>query len=104
MRFIDKSRFMNRISKVSYLLAIYLFLYTPIFVLIMYSFNDSSYSLLWQGFTLRWYQSLVENTNLQVVALHSLIVGVLAATGATSIGTLAAVSLYRYNFFGKKLL
>lgn len=95
---------MNKITKLAYLLAIYLFLYTPILVLIVYSFNDSSFSLLWQGFTVRWYQSLVQNTDLQVVALHSLLVGVLAATGATGIGTLAAVSLYRYAFFGKKLI
>src|SRR5688500_5457777 len=95
---------MNHISKFSYLAAIYLFLYMPILVLILYSFNDSSYSLLWQGFTLKWYQVLIENTDLQIVALHSLLVGILAATGATAIGTLAAVSLYRYNFFGKKLL
>ncbi len=95
---------MNRISRLAYLMAVYLFLYAPIFVLVAYSFNDSSYSMLWQGFTLRWYHSLIENIDLQVVAFHSLLVGVLAATGATSIGTLAAVSLYRYNFFGKKLL
>ncbi len=95
---------MNRISRLAYLMAVYLFLYAPIFVLVAYSFNDSSYSMLWQGFTLRWYHSLIENIDLQVVAFHSLLVGVLAATGATSIGTLAAVSLYRYSFFGKKLL
>jgi spermidine/putrescine transport system permease protein len=95
---------MNKLNKTSYLLAIYLFLYTPILVLIVYSFNDSSFSLLWQGFTLRWYQSLLQNTDLQIVALHSLFVGVLAATGATGIGTLAAVNLYRYQFFGKKLI
>lgn len=93
---------MSRISKVAYLAAIYLFLYTPIFVLILFSFNDSSYSLVWKGFTFRWYGQLLENTDLQIVAFHSLLVGVLAATGATSIGTLAAVCLYRYNFFGKK--
>ncbi len=95
---------MNRISKIAYLLAVYLFLYTPILVLIIYSFNDSAFSLRWQGFTIRWYQSLIENTDLQIVALHSLVVGFLAATGATTIGTLAAVSLYRYQFFGKKLI
>lgn len=95
---------MNRISKFSYLLAIYLFLYTPILVLIAYSFNDSSFSLVWHGFTWRWYESLLQNTDLQIVAVHSLLVGFLAATGATSIGTLAAVSLYRYQFFGKKLI
>jgi len=95
---------MNRLSKMAYLLAIYLFLYTPILVLITYSFNASSFSLVWQGFTLRWYESLIQNTDLQIVALHSLLVAFLAATGATGIGTLAAVSLYRYQFFGKKLI
>ena len=88
---------MNHISRFSYLVAIYLFLYMPILVLIAYSFNDSSYSLIWQGFTFKWYQSLLDNVDLQIVALHSLLVGILAATGATCIGTLAAVSLYRYQ-------
>ncbi len=95
---------MNRIVKFSYLAAVYLFLYTPILVLIAYSFNDSPYSLVWHGFTFRWYQSLLENSDLQIVALHSLLIGILSATGATTIGTLAAVCLYRYQFFGKKLL
>ncbi len=93
---------MNKISKIAYRLAIFLFLYLPILVLIIYSFNDSAFSLLWQGFTFRWYESLMQNTELQILALHSLLVGFLAATGATGIGTLAAVTLYRYQFFGKK--
>jgi len=95
---------MNKFGKIAYLIAIYLFLYAPILVLIAYSFNNASYSLLWQGFTLQWYESLLQNTDLQIVALHSLAVGILSATGATVIGTIAAVSLYRYKFFGKKLL
>ena len=94
----------NRISQCSYLFAVYLFLYAPILVLIAYSFNDSSYSLVWHEFTFKWYRSLLENTDLQIVALHSLLVGVLAATGATALGTLAAICLYRYKFFGKKIL
>ena len=87
-----------------YLLLIYLFLYAPIVVLIIYSFNDSPRSLLWHGFTTRWYKNLVDNTNLQVVAFNSLWVGFLAAMGATALGTLSAVCLYRYQFFGKRLL
>lgn len=95
---------MNRLLKSSYVLGIYLFLYTPIFVLVTYSFNDSTYSLLWQKFTWRWYESLWQNTDLQIVALHSLIIGVLAASFATFIGTLTAICLYRYEFFGKKMI
>jgi len=95
---------MNQIGKLIYLIVIYLFLYAPILVLIVYSFNNSSYSLLWKGFTFQWYENLLKNTDLQIVALHSLVVGIFSATGATMIGTIAAVSLYRYRFFGKKLL
>jgi spermidine/putrescine transport system permease protein len=95
---------MNYIKRIAYAFAIYLFLYTPIFVLIVYSFNNSSYSFLWQGFTFKWYQNLLHNTELQVVALHSIIIAVLTATIATIIGTIAAVNLYRYKFFGKKLI
>ena len=95
---------MNRLAKFSYLLAIYSFLYFPIVVLLIYSFNNSSYSLLWHGFTLDWYRQLGGDRDLTVVALHSLEVSILAATIATGLGTLGATCLYRYPFFGKKLL
>ncbi len=95
---------MNRLAKFSYLTAIYCFFYFPIIILIIYSFNNSTYSLLWHGFTLDWYKQLGSDTDLTMVALHSLEVSVLAATMATFIGTLAATCLYRYVFFGKQLL
>jgi spermidine/putrescine transport system permease protein len=95
---------MKNLARLSYLFAIYLFFYFPIIILIFYSFNDSAFSMVWHGFSARWYGKLVGDTNLQVIALHSLIVGVLAASFATMIGTLASVALYRYHFYGKKLL
>lgn len=95
---------MNRLAKFSYLVAIYCFFYFPIIILIIYSFNNSTYSLLWHGFTFDWYKQLDHDTDLAVVALHSLEVGVLAATSATFIGTLAATCFYRYFFWGKNLL
>lgn len=94
----------NRFTKYSYLTLVYFFLYFPILVLVIYSFNNSSYSLLWHGFTLDWYRQLGSDTDLSTVALHSIEVSVLAATTATLIGTLAATCLYRYVFFGKQLL
>lgn len=95
---------MNRVNKFAYMTAIYLFFYFPIAVLIVYSFNNSQYSLLWHGFTLSWYQQLFQDTALQIVAVHSLVIGVLAATFATLLGTIIAVSLYRYKFNGKQFL
>lgn len=95
---------MMKFTKTLYCSLIYAFFYIPIIILIVYSFNKAEYSLLWHGFTFEWYQHLWQDDNLQLVTLHSLLVGVLAATIATLLGTIAAVSLYRYQFFGKKLL
>lgn len=92
------------ITQYSYLGLIYLFFYLPIAILIIYSFNNSQFSLLWHGFTFTWYHQLWHDSHLWLAALNSLIVGVLAASLAACIGTLAAVCLYRYRFFGKKLL
>lgn len=87
-----------------YLIFIYLFFYIPIFVLIIYSFNNAQYSLLWQGFTFAWYQELFSDTDLWIATWHSLVLGVFAATIATFVGALSAISLYRYRFFGRNLL
>jgi spermidine/putrescine transport system permease protein len=95
---------MNRFSRASYLTLIYLFFYIPIAVVIFYSFNTAQYSLLWHGFSLHWYQELFADKDLWVAAGHSLLLGTAAATIATAIGTLAATSLYRYQFHGKNLL
>jgi spermidine/putrescine transport system permease protein len=93
-----------KISKILYSLFIYTFFYLPIIILVIYSFNNAEFSLLWHGFTWHWYKELLQDNDLQIVTLHSIIVGILAATIATFLGTVAAVSLYRYQFFGKKLL
>lgn len=95
---------MNKALKVSYLSAIFLFLYFPIAILIIFSFNQSSFSLIWHGFSLNWYRELFHDVSLLSVSLNSLLVAVLAASFATMLGTLAAVCLYRYKFSGKKLL
>jgi spermidine/putrescine transport system permease protein len=93
-----------KVSKAIFAAFIYAFFYFPIAILIIYSFNNSAFSLVWHGFTWQWYAQLWQDSDLQIVTLHSVIVGVLASTCATLLGTLAAVSLYRYKFFGKKLI
>lgn len=92
------------LSRSAYLSFIYLFFYIPIIVLIVYSFNDSQYSLVWHGFTWQWYYDLFQDSDLWLAAVHSLFLGVTAATLATTIGMLAAVSLYRYRFSGRSFL
>ena len=88
----------------SYLSLIYLFFYIPIIILIAYSFNNTQYSLLWHGFTWAWYVELFSDADLWIAAWHSLVLGLAAATIATVIGMLAAVSLYRYRFLGRQIL
>ncbi|MGB6977028.1 MAG: spermidine/putrescine ABC transporter permease PotC [Gammaproteobacteria bacterium] len=95
---------MTRFLRNGYATLVYAFLYFPIAVIVAYSFNNSKFSLVWHGFTLDWYRQLWQDSSLQLVALHSLLVGVLAATFASLLGTVAAISLFRYRFFGKQLL
>lgn len=90
--------------KKSYLSLIYLFFYIPIIILIVYSFNNTQYSLLWHGFTWRWYAELFSDSDLWISTWHSFFLGIASATVATAVGLLAAVSLYRYRFFGRNFL
>lgn len=87
-----------------YLGSIYFFLYLPILVLIVFSFNSASYSMVWHGFSTKWYHALMNDTDLWLAAVHSIFLGITASLAATSLGTLAAVALFRFRFQGKSLL
>ena len=88
----------------SYLGFIYFLLYFPIAIIVLFSFNQSTYSLLWHGFSLRWYAELWQDPAIMSVAWHSLTIGILAATTAPALGMLAAITLYRYQFIGKTFI
>ncbi len=86
------------------LLAIgYAFLYVPIATLIVYSFNESRLVTVWSGFSTKWYGALLENEALLDAAGTSLLVGVISATAATVLGTLAAMALARRRLPGRML-
>jgi spermidine/putrescine transport system permease protein len=95
---------MKNFPATTYLTAIYLFFYIPIAVLVVYSFNNAQYSLVWHGFSLRWYHELFADASLWIAVWHSLFLGFAAATIAMCVGGLTAISLYRYQFFGRRLL
>lgn len=92
----------------------YFFLWAPILLLVIFSFNDSRSVDAWRGFTLRWYQNIFNGvlgtearfaTELMINALvNSLIVGFFATLISTLIGTMVAISLVRGRFPGKKIL
>ena len=94
---------MRRALSYGYLVFVYLFLYVPIVVLVVYSFNDTKFSTNWQGFTLSWYGKLLTDGPLMEAFANSLIVAVTSSTIATVLGTLAAFAIYRYRFIGRKI-
>jgi spermidine/putrescine transport system permease protein len=81
-----------------------LFLYLPIAVLVVFSFNDSRFSAVWQGFSLRWYRALASDDALMAALQNSLIVGVCATAIATVLGVSAAVCMERLAVRGKRLI
>lgn len=87
-----------------YISFIFIFLYLPIFILIIYSFNNSKYSLNWSGFTYKWYEKLMENDDLLEAAMNSIIIAGTSSIVATILGTIGAVAIFRYVFFGKRFL
>ncbi|AUI86113.1 spermidine/putrescine ABC transporter permease PotC [Vibrio azureus] len=92
---------MGRMFRFSFMALVYAFLYLPIVVLIVNSFNSNKFGMKWGGFTTKWYETLVHNDSLMQAAWHSLNVAVFSATAATIIGSLTAVALFRYSFKGK---
>jgi spermidine/putrescine transport system permease protein len=76
----------------------------PLLVVFIYSFNHSRYTTDWGGFSLRWYKTLFANSALLDAAVNSLMVSVCAATLATVLGTLTALSLKRYRFTGRQFM
>lgn len=87
------------------LLAGFAFLYTPIAWIIVYSFSAASGGGVFGGFSLRWYQALLDNDSLRLAAGRSLLLACLAATTATVLGTLAGFALARLpRFPGRSLM
>ena len=79
------------------------FLYLPIAILIVYSFNASRLVGVWGGWSTHWYAELVDDTPLLEAAFISLRVAVISASAATVLGTLAAVALTRFGRFRGRL-
>lgn len=78
----------------TYAVLAYAFLYLPLFVLALFSFNSSRFAV-WQGFTLHWYGDVFQNENLAAATLNSLTIGVVSTLFATVIGTLAGYAIWK---------
>jgi spermidine/putrescine transport system permease protein len=78
-----------------YAVAVYLFLFAPIVVLILFSFNDSKRNFVWRGFTFKWYPELFGNDALLHALGVTLQVAVIAVAATTILGTLLGLGLAR---------
>ena len=77
---------------------VFAFLYIPILLLIIFSFNSSRLNIRWEGFSLKWYGALLDNNILLTAFKNSLIVASVTTVLATLLGTIGAWMLYRYRF------
>ncbi len=76
---------------------VYTFLYIPLVIVVVYSFNDSRLNAEWVGFTLDWYHKLLKDTEMLLAARNSLIIAVSASLIATTLGTMAGLAIHRFR-------
>jgi spermidine/putrescine transport system permease protein len=79
----------------------FLFMYLPIAILGFYSFNASRFSANWEGFSLRWYRTLFQDARIFSALQDSLTVALVAVAISAVVGTMMAVGLAKYHFWGK---
>ena len=96
---------MKTVSRV-YTFLIFLFLYAPILVLIVFSFNDTETAsrTVWSGFSLKWYQRLFEDRLILEALRNTLIIAVVTAVFSTILGTVAAVGISALKKLPRKLM
>ena len=84
----------------------FLFLYAPILVLIVFSFNDTETAsrTVWSGFSLKWYQKLFEDRLILEALRNTLIIAVAAAAASTVLGTMAAIGINSMKRLPKRVM
>jgi spermidine/putrescine transport system permease protein len=78
-------------------LAVYAFLYLPLLIVVVYSFNDSRLNAEWVGFTFKWYAELFGDAEMLLAARNSVLIALVASLAATVLGTMAGLAIHRYK-------
>jgi spermidine/putrescine transport system permease protein len=84
------------------LILAFLFIYLPILILVLFSFNDSKLAAQWEGLTFKWYGSLVTSESILSATRNSLVVAIVSTIAGTIIGTMTALAMERFRFSGRK--
>jgi spermidine/putrescine transport system permease protein len=95
---------LTRFLKKSYAALIYLFLYAPILILLVFSFNASKSRGIWAGFTLKWYLELFQDRQIMKALYNTVIIAVLSSAIATVIGTAAAIGIHNMKKLKRKIV
>ena len=95
---------MKKRLKNLFVILVFAFLFLPIIVLIIYSFNSSSMNIIFENFTFDWYKNLFSNTDLIESFVNTLIVAGVSTIISVIIGTIAAYGLYKYDFPFKNII
>jgi len=82
---------------------VYLFLYLPIIILIIFSFNAARINAVWTGFTFGWYREVLRNSAMLNSLKNSVIVAIASTLISTAIGTITAFAINRFDFPGKRV-
>ena len=96
----------ENIIKNIYCILIYIFLFLPIAVIVVNSFNATTSKpyLSWKGFSFIWYAKIWSNTELLSAFRNTMMIALISTLLSTVIGTLGAVGMYKYKFRGKKTI
>ncbi len=84
---------------ITWLVLGYAFLYVPILILVIFSFNESRLVTVWAGFSTKWYAELLQDRQMLAAAWMSLKIAIFTATAATVLGTLAGLIMTRFGRF-----
>lgn len=101
---LKKSKRGSKLPGRIYAALVLLFLYLPIGVVMLFSFNTSRRNIVFQGFTLEWYGKMLQNTRLTDALQNTLIVAAASTLIAVVVGTIGAYGLVKYQFKGKGIL
>ena len=88
----------NKFPTYLFVALVFAFLYLPIIVLVVYSFNSSQMNILFENWTLEWYKNLLNNSDLIEAFSNTILVAIVSTSVSTIIGTISAYGLYKYDF------
>lgn len=85
-------------------IVLYAFLYAPIAIVVLYSFNTARFGATWQGFTTKWYSTLAQNAAALSATKNTLLLALLSTAISTTLGTMLGYALNHCTFPGKKIV